>query len=97
VTGTVLIEKCQSLFPTQRAAMFVGQSRQMRNCDFGHHSVSILFFGRGFYRPVPRASKPFIAAITRISPSDRRQLSAVMQNMADCSDLREIGYKAGAG
>jgi hypothetical protein len=35
--------------------MFVGQSQQMRKCDFGHHSVSILFVRHEIYPR--RASK----------------------------------------
>ena len=38
-----LVEKCGSLLPGHGAAMLVGQSQQMRKCDFGHHSVSVLF------------------------------------------------------
>jgi hypothetical protein len=40
--ASLVIEKCQSLLPANGASMFVGQSQQMRKCDFGHHSVYIL-------------------------------------------------------
>lgn len=40
--ASVLIEKYESLFSAHRAAMFVGESQQMRKGDFCNHSVSIL-------------------------------------------------------
>jgi hypothetical protein len=42
--ASLFIEKGQSLFPANRAAIFVGQSQQMRKCAFCHHSISVLLF-----------------------------------------------------
>jgi len=46
--ASLFIEKCQSLLLGNGASMFVGQSQQMRKCDFGHHSVSIFFVRHEF-------------------------------------------------
>jgi hypothetical protein len=51
-----LIKKCDRLFPAHRAALFDGESHEMRKCDFGHHSAPILFVRHEIY-PI-RASTP---------------------------------------
>jgi hypothetical protein len=40
-----LVEKCGSLLLGNGASMFVGQSQQMRKCDFGDHSFSGFLLG----------------------------------------------------
>ena len=43
--STLLVEKCESLFPAHRAALLVPQTHKMRKCDFGGHSFSVFLVG----------------------------------------------------
>jgi hypothetical protein len=52
ICATFFVEKYASLFPGHRAAMFVCQSQNIRNCDFGHYSFSILLFSHDIHPSV---------------------------------------------
>ena len=41
----LLIEKCESLFSTHRAALLVPQAHEMRKCDFSDHAFSVFLVG----------------------------------------------------
>jgi hypothetical protein len=58
-----LVEKCGSLLLANGASMFIGQSQQMRKCDFGHHSISILPLLHGFCPHCPKIGKKMLTLL----------------------------------
>jgi hypothetical protein len=69
VRATFFIEKYASLFPAHRAALFDGESHEIRKCDFGRHSVSILFVCHEIY-PIRPSNARFNATRTQCTLSE---------------------------
>src|SRR5208283_568986 len=53
----LLIEECESLFSAHRTALFVPQPHEMRKCDFGGHSFSVLLLAHCLPPTVYRVSQ----------------------------------------